>query len=80
MRHAVEDRSAFWRLEEEEPQMVMESKIRMSEPRGRSRVEVWLFIAVSLVGLLGFMSSLSTGDVQEAAGGEDSKAAAYAQQ
>jgi len=79
MRHAVEDRSAFWRLEEEEPQMVMESKIRMSGPRGRSRVEVWLFIAVSLVGLLGFMSSLSTGDVQEAAGSGDSEPAAYAQ-
>ena len=52
----------------------------MSEPRGRSWVEVWLFVAVSLVGLLGFMSSLSTGDVQEVAGSEDAKAAAYAQQ
>jgi hypothetical protein len=41
---------------------------------------VWLFVAVSLVGLLGFMSSLSTGDVQEVAGSEDSKAAVYAQQ
>lgn len=60
--------------------MIMEPENRMLEPRGRSRVEVWLFIAVSLVGLLGFMSSLSTGDVQEVAGGEDSKPAAYAQQ
>jgi len=51
----------------------------MSEPRGWSRVEVWLFIAVSLIGLLGFMSSLSSGDVQETAGGEGSKTAAYVQ-
>ncbi|MGD0266803.1 MAG: hypothetical protein ABSD47_17880 [Candidatus Methylomirabilota bacterium] len=51
----------------------------MLEPRGRSRVEVWLFIAIALVGLLGFMSSLSTGDAQGVAGGEGSQAAAYAQ-
>jgi beta-lactam-binding protein with PASTA domain len=60
--------------------MVMEPEDPMSEPRGRSWVEVWLFVAVSLVGLLGFMSSLSTGDVQEVAGSENSKAAIYAQQ
>jgi hypothetical protein len=59
--------------------MVRQPENRMSEPRGWSRVEVWLFIAVSLIGLLGFMSSLSSGDVQETAGGEGSKTAAYAQ-
>jgi hypothetical protein len=59
--------------------MVTEIENPISPPRGRSRIEVWLFIAVALVGLLGFMASLSTGDVQETAGGEDSKAAAVAQ-
>jgi hypothetical protein len=59
--------------------MIMESGNPMSEPRGRNRVEVWLFIAISLVGLLGFMSSLSTGDAQGVAGSEESKAADYAQ-
>lgn len=59
--------------------MIMESANPMSEPRGRSRVEVWLFIAIALVGLLGFMSSLSTGDAQGVAGSEESQAAAYAQ-
>ena len=50
----------------------------MSEHRGWSRVEVWMLIAISLIGLLGFMSSLSSGDVQEATGGGDSKTASYA--
>ncbi len=59
--------------------MVMEIENAVSQPRGRSRIEVWLFIAVALVGLLGFMASLSTGDIQETAGGDDSKAAAVAQ-
>ena len=58
--------------------MVKEPENPISEPRGWSRVEVWLFIAVSLVGLLGFMSSLSTGDTQETAGSEDSKTAVHA--
>ncbi len=31
-------------------------------PRRRSRMEIWLLIAVSIFGLLGFMSTLSTGD------------------
>ena len=60
--------------------MVMQSENPTSEPRGWSRVEVWLFIGVSLIGLLGFMSSLSTGDIQEAAGSEDAKPAAVAEQ
>ncbi|HXZ44537.1 MAG TPA: hypothetical protein VEH53_06880 [archaeon] len=59
--------------------MVMEIENPISQPRRRSRIEVWLFIAVALVGLLGFMASLSTGDVQETAGGQDSKATAVAQ-
>jgi hypothetical protein len=59
--------------------MIMESGNPMSGPRKRSWVEVWLFLAISLVGLLGFMSSLSTGDAQGVAGSEESKAAAYAQ-
>jgi hypothetical protein len=59
--------------------MVKEPGNPMTEPRRRSRIEVWLFIAVALIGLLGFMSSLSTGDVQEAAGSGDSKTTAYAQ-
>jgi hypothetical protein len=65
--------------DEEEPGMVVESRNPVAEPRRRSRVEVWLFIAISLVGLLGFMSSLSTGDAQGVAGGEEPRAAAYAQ-
>ncbi len=59
--------------------MVMEPENPTSQPRGRRRIEVWLFIAVSLIGLLGFMASLSTGDVQEAVSGDDSKTAAVAQ-
>jgi len=43
-------------------------------------VEVWLIIGVSLIGLLGFMSSLSTGDIQEAAGSGDAKSAAVVEQ
>jgi hypothetical protein len=58
----------------------MESENPTSELRRRSRVEVGLFAAIPAAGLLGFMSSLSTGDVQEAVGGEDSKTATYTQQ
>lgn len=58
----------------------MEHENPTSQTRGRRRIEVWLFIAASLIGLLGFMASLSTGDVQEVASGEDSKTAAVAQQ
>jgi hypothetical protein len=51
----------------------------MSKPQGWSRIEVWFLIAVSLVALVGFMSTLSSGDAQEVAGGEDSQPAAHAQ-
>ena len=58
--------------------MAKELEDATSEPRGWSRVEVWLLIAISLIGLLGFMSSLSSGDVQEGTGGGDPKTASYA--
>lgn len=58
----------------------METEHPLREPRGLSRLEVWLFVAVSLVGLLGFMATLSTGDVEGTAGSEDTKAAVTAQQ
>jgi hypothetical protein len=59
--------------------MVTETEYPMSNPRKRSRIEVWLLIVVSLIGLLGFMSTLSSGDTQEVAGKGDSQAA-YARQ
>jgi len=36
--------------------------------RPRSRIEIWLLIAVSIFGLLGFMTTLSTGDEDGVAG------------
>jgi hypothetical protein len=60
--------------------MVTETENPMSTPRRRSRIEVWLLIIASLIGLLGFMSTLSSGDDQEIAVGADSQAAAYARQ
>jgi len=59
--------------------MVMETENPMSKSQGRSRIEVWLLIAVSLVALVGFMSTLSSGDAQEVAGSEDSQPADHAQ-
>ncbi|MFI5338917.1 MAG: hypothetical protein ACHQ7N_03660 [Candidatus Methylomirabilales bacterium] len=41
---------------------------------------MWLFIAVSLIGLLGFVTTLSTGGGQKMAGNDGSRAAAFAQQ
>lgn len=60
--------------------MVAETESPGSERRRKSRLEVWLFVAVSLVGLLGFMATLSTGDVEGVAGGEESRPAVYAPQ
>jgi hypothetical protein len=60
--------------------MVTETENPRSKPRKWSRIEVWLLIVGSLVGLLGFMSTLSSGDAQGVAGGGDSHAAAYARQ
>jgi hypothetical protein len=45
--------------------------------RGFLRLEVWLFLAMMALGLLGFMSTLSGG---EAPGGEESGAPVPAQQ
>ena len=41
---------------------------------------MWFFVAVSLVGLLGFMATLSTGDVEGMAAGEEGRAAVHAPQ
>jgi hypothetical protein len=77
--HILANTTPSTRTPREEQVMVMDIENPISQPRGRSRIEVWLFVAVALIGLLGFMASLSTGDVQEATGGEESKAAAVAQ-
>lgn len=60
--------------------MVAETESPGSEPRRKSRLEVWFFVAVSLVGLLGFMATLSTGDVEGMAIGEELRAAVHAPQ
>ncbi len=60
--------------------MVMQTESPVREPRGLSRLEVWLFVAVSLVGLLGFMATLSTGDVEGTAGSEEPRPAVSASQ
>jgi hypothetical protein len=44
------------------------------------RIEVWLFVAIAMIGLLGFMSTLTTGDVLGPPGGEESGAAIVADQ
>ena len=49
--------------------MIKEAGSATSGHQRSSRKEVWLFVAVSLFALLGFMATLSTGNVQEAAGG-----------
>lgn len=60
--------------------MVAEAESPGSRPRRKSRLEVWFFVAVSLVGLLGFMATLSTGDVEGMAAGEEVRAAVHAPQ
>ena len=60
--------------------MVAEAESPGSNSRRKSRLEVWFFVAVSLVGLLGFMATLSTGDVEGVAGSEASRPAVYAPQ
>ncbi len=60
--------------------MVAEAESPGSEPRRKSHLEVWFFVAVSLVGLLGFMATLSTGDVEGMASGEELRAAVHAPQ
>ncbi|MEK6715938.1 MAG: hypothetical protein AABZ16_00415 [candidate division NC10 bacterium] len=41
---------------------------------------MWFFVAVSLIGLLGFMATLSTGDVEGVAGSKELRAAGHAPQ
>lgn len=57
-------------MAEEDSGMVTGPGNPMPEPGGLSRLEVWLFLAVTLIGLLGFMTTLSTGDVERVAGRE----------
>ncbi len=44
-----------------------------SSPRIPGRVEVWLFAAMAALGLLGFMSTLSSGDIPGVIAGEEFK-------
>ncbi|MBI2114930.1 MAG: hypothetical protein HYT85_07610 [candidate division NC10 bacterium] len=60
--------------------LVAEAESPGSNPRKKNRLEVWLFVAVSLVGLLGFMATLSTGDVEGMAGSEKSRPAVHVPQ
>ena len=60
--------------------MVAEAESPGSNSRRKSRLEVWFFVAVSLIGLLGFMATLSTGDIEGVAGSEASRPAIYAPQ
>ena len=48
--------------------------------RGLNRLEVWLFVAISVLGLFGFMSTLSTSDVHGVASSEEFTASLYAQE
>ena len=60
--------------------MVADAENPGSRPRRKSHLEVWFFVAVSLIGLLGFMATLSTGDVEGMAAGEEVRAAVHAPQ
>ena len=60
--------------------MVAEAESPGSNSRRKSRLEVWFFVAVSLIGLLGFMATLSTGDVEGVAGSKELRAAGHAPQ
>jgi hypothetical protein len=40
-------------------------------PRRSRRLEVWLFVAMMVAGLLGFMGTLSSGDVVWAPAGDE---------
>ena len=63
---------------DEDTDMVAEAESPGSKPRRKNRLEVWFFVAVSLVGLLGFMAILSTGDVEGMAGGKALRTAGHA--
>ena len=58
----------------------MDAEKVQGSARGLNRVEVWLFVAISALGLLGFMSTLSTSDVHGLASSEEFTASLYAQE
>jgi|GEM_PF-1143336 len=58
----------------------MEAEKMQGSARGLNRLEVWLFVAISVLGLFGFMSTLSTSDVHGVASGEEFTASLYAQE
>ncbi len=58
----------------------MEAEKVQRSGRGLNRLEVWLFVAISVVGLFGFMSTLSTSDVHGVASSEEFTASLYAQE
>jgi hypothetical protein len=58
----------------------MEAEKVRGRGRGLNRLEVWLFVAISVVGLFGFMSTLSTSDGHGVASSEEFTASLYAQE
>lgn len=58
----------------------MESEKVPGSARGLNRIEVWLFVAISVLGLFGFMSTLSSSDVRGAASGDEFVASLLAQE
>jgi hypothetical protein len=58
----------------------MEAERMQASGRGLNRLEVWLFVAISVLGLFGFMSTLSTSDVHGVASSEEFTASLYAQE
>ncbi|HSD51169.1 MAG TPA: hypothetical protein VLG48_07145 [Candidatus Methylomirabilis sp.] len=58
----------------------MEAEKEQGSGRGLKRLEVWLFVAISMLGLFGFMSTLSTSDGHGVAGSEEFTASLYAQE
>jgi hypothetical protein len=49
-------------------------------PRGLNRMEVWLFATIAALGLLGFMSTLSSGDIRGEGSGDEFVASLLAQE
>jgi hypothetical protein len=58
----------------------MESAQVPGSARGPNRIEVWLFVAISVLGLFGFMSTLSSRDVRGEARGDEFVASLLAQE
>lgn len=57
----------------------MDMERSSSSYRIPGRIEVWLFAAIAAVGLLGFISTLSGGDISSQVVGEEVKSPAYSQ-